>query len=74
MVEEPKEPTGPTEPKNSDISREKQDEERIARLEKRINELESTAKSSSKGGGDIQVGGLVENVVGQFIPGLGRNN
>jgi HSP20 family molecular chaperone IbpA len=65
MVEEPKES------KNSDLSREKQDEERIARLEKRINELESTAKSSSRGGGDIQVGGLVENVVGQFIPGLG---
>jgi HSP20 family protein len=40
-------------------------------LEKRINELESTAKSNSNGGGDIQVGGLVENVVGQFIPGLG---
>jgi hypothetical protein len=65
MVEEPKET------KDSDLSRKKQDEERIARLEKRINELETTAKSSSKGGGDIQVGGLVENVVGQFIPGLG---
>jgi hypothetical protein len=71
MVEDTKEPTGPTEPKNSHISREKQDEEKIARLEKRINELESGAKSSSKCGGDIQVGGLVENVVGQFIPGLG---
>ncbi len=65
MVEETKEP------KDSDASREKQDEERIARLEKRINELESAAKSSNKEGGDIQVGGLVENVVGQFIPGLG---
>lgn len=65
MVEETKEPKG------SDISREKQDEERIARLEKRINELESTAKSSRQDCGDIQVGGLVENVVGQFIPGLG---
>ncbi len=59
------------EPKDSDKSKEKQDEERIARLEKRINELESAAITSSKGGGDIRVEGMVENVVGQFIPGLG---
>lgn len=60
-------------PKDSDISREKQDEERIARLEKRINELESSAGASRNGQGDIQAEGIgmVENVVGQFIPGLG---
>lgn len=61
------------EPKDHDISREKQDEERIAHLEKRIKELESAAKSGNKEKGDIQVEGMgmVENVVGQFIPGLG---
>jgi len=45
--------------------------DRIAQLEKRIRELE---KGSSKAGSaepDIQVQGIVENVVGQFIPGLG---
>lgn len=51
--------------------KEKQDADRIAQLEKRIKELE---KGSSKAGSaepDIQVQGIVENVVGQFIPGLG---
>ena len=49
--------------------KEKQDADRIAQLEKRIKELE---KGSSKASGaDIQVQGIVENVVGQFIPGLG---
>lgn len=49
--------------------KEKQTADRIAQLEKRIKELE---KGSSKAGGaDIQVQGIVENVVGQFIPGLG---
>jgi len=41
------------------------DVEKIARLEKRIEELE---KGSHK---DIQVEGMVQNVVSQFIPGLG---
>ena len=50
------------------IDKEKQDADRIAQLEKRIKELE---KGSSKASGaDIQVEGIVENVVGQFIPGL----
>jgi HSP20 family protein len=42
------------------------DEEKIARLEKRIEELE---KGSHKP--DVQVSGIVQNVVSQFIPGLG---
>jgi HSP20 family molecular chaperone IbpA len=57
--------------KTNDIGKEKQDSDRIAQLEKRIRELE---KGSSKAGSaepDIQVQGIVENVVGQFIPGLG---
>ncbi|MCX6673650.1 MAG: Hsp20/alpha crystallin family protein [Methanothrix sp.] len=44
------------------------DVEKIARLEKRIEELE---KGSHKQSEDIQVGGIVQNVVSQFIPGLG---
>jgi HSP20 family molecular chaperone IbpA len=44
------------------------DEEKIARLEKRIEELE---KVSNKPNEDIQVEGIVQNVVSQFIPGLG---
>lgn len=57
--------------KTNDIGKEKQASDRIAQLEKRIRELE---KGSSKAGSaepDIQVQGIVENVVGQFIPGLG---
>ena len=57
--------------KTNDIGKEKQDSDRIAQLQKRIRELE---KGSSKAGSaepDIQVQGIVENVVGQFIPGLG---
>jgi HSP20 family molecular chaperone IbpA len=48
--------------------KEKQDEEKITRLEKRIEELE---KGSHKQSEDIQMGGIVQNVVSQFIPGLG---
>ncbi|MCK9566049.1 MAG: hypothetical protein M0Q43_08385 [Methanothrix sp.] len=44
------------------------DAEKIARLEKRIEELE---KGSHKQSSDIQMGGIVQNVVSQFIPGLG---
>lgn len=44
------------------------DVEKIARLEKRIEELE---KGSHKQSEDIQVEGIVQNVVSQFIPGLG---
>jgi HSP20 family protein len=44
------------------------DEEKIARLEKRIEELE---KGSNKPSEDIMVEGIVQNVVSQFIPGLG---
>jgi HSP20 family protein len=44
------------------------DEEKITRLEKRIEELE---KGSHKQSEDIQMGGIVQNVVSQFIPGLG---
>ena len=67
--------------KDADKSREKQDEERIARLEKKIAELENTANTarisqtrnvdSRIADSNIHVEGLVENVVGQFIPGLG---
>ena len=65
--------------KDADKSREKQDEERIARLEKKIAELENTAntarisqtKNVDSDASNIHVEGLVENVVGQFIPGLG---
>jgi HSP20 family protein len=55
-------------------------EERIKQLEKRIADLEKKepAKPSEPGikvekesGGDICVEGLVEGIVGQFIPGLG---
>ena len=53
---------------SKDKDKEKQDEEKIARLEKRIEELE---KGSHKQSDDIQVEGIVQNVVGQFIPGLG---
>jgi HSP20 family protein len=44
------------------------DVEKIARLEKRIEELE---KGSHKQSEDIQVEGIVQSVVSQFIPGLG---
>jgi HSP20 family molecular chaperone IbpA len=44
------------------------DIEKIARLEKRIEELE---KGSHKQSEDIQVEGIVQSVVSQFIPGLG---
>lgn len=54
------------------------DEERIARLEKRIEELEKRSGKQGAGlpgtetsGANVQVGGIVEGVVGQFIPGLG---
>jgi len=53
---------------SKDKDKGKQDEEKIARLEKRIEELE---KGSHKQSEDIQVGGIVQNVVSQFIPGLG---
>jgi HSP20 family protein len=56
------------EPKDSDKGKKELDEERIKRLENRISELE---KSVRKEGKEIRVEGLVENVVGQFIPGLG---
>ncbi len=46
----------------------KEYEDRIARLEKKIGDLE---KSSEKQSADIKVEGIVESVVGQFIPGLG---
>lgn len=51
--------------KDKDASIDKQDAQKIARLEKRIEELE---KGSHK---DIQVEGIVQSVVSQFIPGLG---
>ncbi|MHB8119118.1 MAG: Hsp20/alpha crystallin family protein [Methanothrix sp.] len=54
--------------KDKDASKETQDREKITRLEKRIEELE---KGSHKQSEDIQVGGIVQNVVSQFIPGLG---
>lgn len=54
------------------------DEERIARLEKRIEELEKRSGKQGAGlpeteipGSNVQVGGIVEGMVGQFIPGLG---
>jgi HSP20 family protein len=43
-------------------------EERIARLEKKISELE---KESGRQREDIHMEGIVESMVGQFIPGLG---
>ena len=54
--------------KDKDASIDKQDAEKIARLEKRIEELE---KGSHKQSEDIQVEGIVQSVVSQFIPGLG---
>jgi HSP20 family protein len=66
-------------PKDKDESKE-QYEERIKQLEKRIDDLEKKepVKLSEpriqveKGsGGDINVEGLVDGIVGQFIPGLG---
>jgi HSP20 family protein len=54
--------------KDKDSGKEKQDEDKIARLEKRIEELE---RGSHKPGEDIEVEGIVQNVVSQFIPGLG---
>lgn len=54
--------------KEKDANKSKEDAEKIARLEKRIEELE---KGAFKQGADIQMGGIVHNVVSQFIPGLG---
>ncbi len=65
-----------------DESLKKKYEERIALLEKKISDMERSAaekksvspERSGGGGideGSIHVQGLVENVVGQFIPGLG---
>lgn len=57
-----------------DESQKKQYEERIRLLEKKISDLEGIARASKPVGaaeGNIHVQGLVENVVGQFIPGLG---
>jgi HSP20 family protein len=54
--------------KDSDKGKKEQDEERIERLEKRIAELEKASRKEEK---EIRMEGLVENVVGQFIPGLG---
>lgn len=57
--------------------KEKNDDERIAALEKKIAELESAAKARKTSQpetnveSNIHVEGLVESVVGQFIPGLG---
>jgi len=44
------------------------DADKIARLEKRIEELEKGSHGQNE---DIQMGGIVHNVVSQFIPGLG---
>jgi HSP20 family protein len=54
--------------KDSDKGKKEQDKERIERLEKRIAELEKASRKEEK---EIRMEGLVENVVGQFIPGLG---
>lgn len=43
-------------------------EERIERLEKKISDLETQSRKQKE---EIRVGGIVESVVGQFIPGLG---
>lgn len=55
------------EPKDKDETKENY-EERIARMEKKIADLE---KESRKQEEEIRVEGIVESVVGQFIPGLG---
>jgi HSP20 family molecular chaperone IbpA len=47
---------------------EPKDKDKIANLEKRIAELEKAARKEEK---DVHGEGLVANVVGQFIPGLG---
>ncbi len=64
----------PENSKDPDNSKESSDE-RIARLEKRISELEKGTKKEREAFGkeekDIRVEGLVENIVGGFIPGLG---
>ena len=66
-------------PKDKDEAKE-QYEERIKQLEKRIEDLEKKepGKLSEPGiqvekgsGGDICVEGLVDGIVGQFVPGLG---
>jgi HSP20 family protein len=51
--------------------KEKQDADRIAELEKRIRELEKGSGKAGRAEPEIQVQGIVENVVGQLIPGLG---
>jgi len=55
------------EPKDWEESR-KSYEERIDRLEKKIDELE---KRSSEHEQEIRIEGITENIIGQFIPGLG---
>ncbi len=63
--------------KDAEKKKEKNDDERIAALEKKIAELESAAKARKTSQlepnveRNIHVEGLVESVVGQFIPGLG---
>ncbi|MCK9406125.1 MULTISPECIES: Hsp20/alpha crystallin family protein [Methanothrix] len=56
------------ESKDKDASKENLDAEKITRLEKRIEELETGFHKQRE---DIQMGGIVQNVVSQFIPGLG---
>ena len=64
----------PEDSKDADKGKESSDE-RIARLEKRISELEEGNRGKREAFGkeekDIRVEGLVESVVGGFIPGLG---
>lgn len=66
-------------PKDNDEIKEKYIE-RIKQLEKRIEDLEKKepgktgepgVRSEKESGGDICVEGLVDGIVGQFIPGLG---
>jgi HSP20 family molecular chaperone IbpA len=63
--------------KDAEKKKEQNDEEKIKALEKRIAELENAAKTSktsqpaSSKDSNIHVEGIVESVVGQFIPGLG---
>jgi len=56
------------EPTDKEKSKEEQSQEKIASLEKRIAELEKAAKKEEK---EAHGEGIVANVVGQFIPGLG---
>lgn len=76
-MEEKKGPDDKSQAEGDDTSysslteRERRDAERIAYLEKRVEELEKSSKKSRNDESDIQVQGIVEGVVGQFIPGLG---